>query len=908
MSPTLPFHPGASSRGNPAPRDPGQDRLGKEHALTDALARLGAAGLQPATPTEAVSADQVVTAVHRLEAVAATYAPFPDAVDARLRRALRQKGIEQPYTHQAEAMAHALAGRSLVIVTPTASGKTLCYNGPVLSQILADPSSRALYLFPTKALAQDQLAELYSLTELLNRSDESDESDADAPPHEAPPQIGVFTYDGDTPQDARRAIRTRAHIVLSNPDMLHSGILPHHPRWAKLFENLKFVVIDELHAYRGVFGSHLANILRRLRRICRHYGSDPVFVCTSATIANPVDLAERLTEHKMALVDTSGAPRGEKFFVFLNPPVVNVQLGIRRSYLSESRRVALEFLRRNLQIILFAQSRLATEILTTYLKDACQGDPGAPDIVRGYRGGYLPNRRREIERGLREGSVRAVVSTSALELGIDIGALDVSIMAGYPGTIAATWQRAGRAGRRAGRSAAVLVASSAPLDQFVVRHPSYFFDASPEHALINPDNLQILLDHVKCAAFELPFTGDEAFGREDLQQILGVLSEERFVHQAEGTWHWTHESYPADAVSLRSVSSDNFVIVDTTRDTRIIGETDYTSAPATLHEKAIYIMEGQLFQVEKLDFEGRKAYVQSVDCDYYTNAITYSKVTILDQFNVAGTMASATEVNGEGGGGEEDATFDPAALEPEAFDPAMLEASASANGSHGEVHVVSRVVGFKKIKFYTNENVGSGELDLPEQQMHTTSYWLTISAPMMGALPYAMDDRRDGVNGLAYAMRNVAQLLLMCDRQDLGLSVDTGGNDTAAGLAKAGAAAISPVGGLSTEPMGDPHIFIYDNYPGGIGFSAPLFRMQGELLAGARELVVSCPCESGCPSCVGPVGETGPLSKRVALDLLDRMTGAGAPVRLEDADASAATTGAATMTGPRAAASSVDPF
>jgi DEAD/DEAH box helicase domain-containing protein len=945
MSPTLPFHPGASSRGNPTARDPGSPRSGdgrpgspgKEQALTDALARLGAARAQLAPvpiadvsdvadvadtahvlqASPAVAADQVITAVHRLAPVAAAYAPFPDAVDARLRRALRQKGIEQPYTHQAAAMDHALAGRSLVIVTPTASGKTLCYNGPVLSQILSDPSSRALYLFPTKALAQDQLAELYSLTELLARGDEGDGDDGGGAGDagkggEAPPQIGVFTYDGDTPQDARRAIRTRAHIVLSNPDMLHSGILPHHPRWAKLFENLKFVVIDELHAYRGVFGSHLANILRRLRRICRHYGSDPVFICTSATIANPVDLAERLTERTMALVDTSGAPRGEKFFVFLNPPVVNVQLGIRRSYLSEARRVALEFLRRNLQIILFAQSRLATEILTTYLKDACQGDPGAPDIVRGYRGGYLPNRRREIERGLREGSVRAVVSTSALELGIDIGALDVSIMAGYPGTIAATWQRAGRAGRRAGRSAAVLVASSAPLDQFVVRHPSYFFDASPEHALINPDNLQILLDHVKCGAFELPFTADEQFGREDLQQILGVLAEERFVHQAEGTWHWTHESYPADAVSLRSVSSDNFVIVDTTRDTRIIGETDYTSAPSTLHEKAIYIMEGQLFQVEKLDFEGRKAYVQSVDCDYYTDAITYSKVTILDQFNVADTLEPAADaadaadaaavVDDEAGGGEGDVTFDPAvfdpaALEPEAFEPAGVDSASSdassANGSHGEVHVVSRVVGFKKIKFYTNENVGSGELDLPEQQMHTTSYWLTISAPMMGALPYAMDDRRDGVNGLAYAMRNVAQLLLMCDRQDLGLSVDTGGNDTAAGLAKGGAA-ISPVGATAggSTPMGDPHIFIYDNYPGGIGFSAPLFRMQHDLLAGARELVVSCPCENGCPSCVGPVGETGPLSKRVALDLLDRMmTGAGAvapPVRLEGVAASSA--------------------
>ena len=447
----------------------------------------------------------------------------------------------------------------------------------------------------------------------------------------------MFTYDGDTPQDARRAIRGRAHIVLSNPDMVHSGILPHHPRWAKLFENLQFVIIDELHAYRGVFGSHLTNVLRRLRRICRHYGSNPTFICSSATIANPRELAEALVEQPFELVSESGAPRGEKWFLFVNPPVVNQQLGIRRSYLAETRRLAAEFLKRKLQVIVFAQSRLATEILTTYLKDDFEGPPGTRDQIRGYRGGYLPQRRREIEKGLREGSVRAVVSTNALELGIDIGALDACVMAGYPGTIAATWQRAGRAGRRSGRSAAVLVASSAPLDQFVVRNPSYFFDAAPERALINPDNLHILVDHVKCAAFELPFTTSEQYGRHDVQEVLGVLEESGFVHRADGErrmatgiWQWTNESYPADAVSLRSISSDNFVVVDTTDGSDVIGETSFTSGPATLHEKAIYLVEGVLYQVEKLDFEGRKAYVRRIDCDYYTDAITYTKVTVLE--------------------------------------------------------------------------------------------------------------------------------------------------------------------------------------------------------------------------------------------------------------------------------------
>jgi len=748
------------------------------------------------------SPDGWVTAVRRLPPFPARYAPFPEGVDDRLRHVLAARGIEQLYTHQAAAVEHALAGRNVVVTTPTASGKTLCYNAPVLSAILKDPSARALYLFPTKALAQDQLAELHELADRLSHLSEL--------------EIGVFTYDGDTPQDARRAIRGRAHVVLSNPDMIHSGILPHHPRWAKLFENLRYVIIDELHAYRGVFGSHLTNVLRRLRRICQHYGSNPTFICSSATIANPKDLAEALVEQPFQLVSESGAPRGEKFFLFVNPPVVNQQLGIRRSYLAETRRVAGEFLKRQLQLIVFAQSRLTTEILTTYLKDDFGGQPGTPEQIRGYRGGYLPQRRREIEKGLREGTVRAVISTNALELGMDIGALDVCVMAGYPGTIAATWQRAGRAGRRNSRSAAVLVASSAPLDQFVVRHPSYFFDAPPEHALINPDNLHILVDHVKCAAFELPFTTSEQYGRHNVQEVLAILEEGGLVHRSapaeggagedEGTWQWTNESYPADAVSLRSISSDNFVIVDTTNGADVIGETSFNSGPPTLHEKAIYIIEGTLYQVEKLDFDGRKAYVRQIDCNYYTDAITYTKVTVLDTF------------------------------------------AAEHIRSHGEVHVSSRVVGFKKIKFYTNENVGSGELDLPEQQMHTTAYWVTVPQAVMAALPYAPDDRRDGIVGLSFAMRQVAQLLLMCDRQDIGISIGNGDEK---------------------ELPDEPRIFIYDNYPGGIGFSEPLYGMHDDLLARTRTLIAGCECQHGCPTCVGPVGNTGPLAKTVALRILD---------------------------------------
>lgn len=802
----------------------------RDAALLEALAGLvpfGSAGVDGAGACVAAQPEgMVVTAWRRFPAEPAQFADYPDAVDDRLRAALAAEGIARPYVHQAEAMAHALEGRHVVTITPTASGKTLCYNAPALSAILRDPATRALYLFPTKALAQDQLAELLTLTGRL----------------EEHMSIGACTYDGDTPQDARRVVRGRAHLVLSNPDMLHSGILPHHPRWAKLFENLRFVVIDELHAYRGVFGSHLANILRRLRRVCAHYGSSPVFICSSATIANPRELAERLTGERFALVERNGAPRGEKFFALVNPPVVNPQLGIRRSYVTETRRLAVEFLRRGLQVIVFAQSRLITEVLTTYIKQACRRLPGGSEAIRGYRGGYLPLRRRDIERGLRAGTVSGVVSTSALELGIDIGALDVCVMAGYPGTIAATWQRAGRAGRRSTRSAAVMVASSAPIDQFIVQHPAYFFDASPEHALINPDNLQILLDHIKCAAFELPFAPDEQFGQENLQAVLGLLREEGFVDLVDDRWHWMHESYPADAISLRSVSSDNFVVVDVSDETTIIGEVDFSAATSTLYEQAIYLVEGAQYQVSRLDFDRRKAYARPVDSDYYTDAITSTKVTQLEEFGRLRDGPSTGPLDGS----------------------AQDERGTPALGCHGEVHVVSRVVGFKKIKFYTNENVGSGELDLPEQEMHTTAYWLTLPRALVDSLPFAGDDRRDGIVGLGFALRQVAQLLLMCDRHDIGLVIH-GEESRPAHPAPSGSA------GVAHEE--EPTIFIYDNYPGGIGFSEPLFGLHDRLLGDTRALIERCPCEAGCPACVGPIGQTGPRAKPVALALLVALDG-----------------------------------
>jgi len=772
-----------------------------------------------------LGAEPVLTALRHFPAEPARVVPFPDDLHPRLRAALEGRGFDGLYTHQGETWDLVQAGRDVVVVTPTASGKTLCYNLPVLDRVLKDPDARALYLFPTKALAQDQLAELYGTIEAIGAD------------------IGTFTYDGDTPQDARRSIRSRAHVVVTNPDMLHKGILPHHTKWVKLFENLRYVVVDELHSLRGVYGSHVANLFRRLRRLCRFYGSQPQFICSSATIGNPKELAERLTEREMALVDRSGAPRGEKYFAIYNPPVVNRQLGIRRSALNSARDVALSFLSKGLQTICFAPSRLATEVLVTYLKEALESRPGSEGIIRGYRGGYLPLKRREIERGLRDGSVLGVVSTNALELGIDIGSLDAAVLLSYPGSVASAWQQAGRAGRRSGTSVAVLVANSTPLNQFIAKNPDYFFDAPVERARVHPDNLQILVNHVKCAAFELPFTADEGFGGENLVEILGFLEDEKLLHRAGDRWHWTSESYPADAVSLRSVSSDNFVVQDVTegRDPRIIAEVDFDSAPSMVHEKAIYILEGRTYYVERYDHKERRGEVREAEVDYYTDAIDYTKVRILSSF-------------------EE-------------------EPRLGARRSHGEVHVTSQVVGFKKIKFHTNENVGAGDLTMPENEMHTTSYWLTIPREVMRALPFSLEERRDGVVAVSYALGQLAALFLMCDRRDLGVALGDNGQGEAAverGLLRAGFASRAParVGedGIASAVRSEdyePHIFIYDAYPGGIGLSEPLYRLHDRLLAESHALIAACPCRDGCPSCVGPAGEAGTRGKEVGLALLD---------------------------------------
>jgi DEAD/DEAH box helicase domain-containing protein len=764
---------------------------------------------------------EIITAVHHTDAREAHFAPVPPWVRDDLARVYADKGVAQLYSHQALAAQAVRDGRNVVVVTPTASGKTLCYNLPVLNTILENSDARALYLFPTKALAQDQLAELHDLSTRLDN------------------RFGVFTYDGDTPADARKAIRERGHIVLSNPDMLHTGILPHHTRWQRLFENLRYVVLDELHTYRGVFGSHLANVLRRLRRIARFYGSDPRFICSSATIANPGELASRLAETDFGVIEENGAPAGEKYFIFYNPPVVNRFLGIRRSYINESSRVAQEFLKRNLQTIVFANSRLHTEVLLTYLQQANPVPPGRPPAVRGYRGGYLPGERREIEYGLREGRIRGVVSTNALELGIDVGSLDATVMAGYAGTIASTWQRAGRAGRRTGSSCAVLVASSAPLDQFIVQHPDYFFGRSPEHAFVQPDNLEILVNHLKCAAFELPIATDETFGSVDVRDLCNRLTEAGSLHRTGDHWHWTQEAYPADAVSLRSVTSDNFVIVNVTEGAEVIGEVDFSSALTTVHPKAIYLHQGQQFHVEALNFEERKAYVKRVDVDYYTDAIRYTQVRVLE-------CAASDRIDAAG-------------------------ADAQAARSHGDVLVRSQVIGFKKIKFFTNENVGDGKLELPENEMHTTAFWLTLERPLVESLPFSASDRQNGMFGLLHALESIATLLLMCDGRDLGTAIGERPPSPGSAIEWEESASPEAIAALAEKEFFEPNLYLYDTYPGGIGFSEPLYRAHRMLLAKTRELIAACPCEKGCPSCVGPVGERGERAKEAALAILSRL-------------------------------------
>ncbi len=826
-----------------------------------------------------------LTAWERLPARPARFADFPAGLEPRLIAALRASQIASLYSHQAAAVEAALSGHNVAVVTGTASGKTLCYNLPVLQTLLAEPEARALYLFPTKALAQDQAAALGDLLTGLEALD----------------LIPVRTYDGDTPTAQRRTVREQARLLITNPDMLHTGILPHHPRWATLFEDLRWIVIDELHVYRGVFGSNVANLLRRLRRICRFYGSEPHFVLTSATIANPQELAEALTEAPVHLVppELDGSPQAEKHVLIYNPPVIDPALGIRRAYTLEATRIASRFLQHGVQTAVFARARLTTEVILGYLRDTVREAELEAGAIRGYRGGYLPLERREIEAGLRDGSVRGVVATNALELGVDIGQLGAAVIAGYPGTIASLWQQAGRAGRRAESSAAVLVASAAPLDQFVALHPRYLFERSPEHGLINPDNLSILLRHLRCAAFELPFQAGEGFGRAgDVAELLDFLVEEGELHRSNGTYRWVADAYPAEAVSLRASTDDTVVIQEVGEDRPVvIGEIDRAAAPILLHEGAVYIHEGRTFLVSKLDWDNALAEVEPAEVDYYTDAAEAVDLEILEVYDADETVP--------------------------------------ARRAHGRARLTAQATSFRKVKRYTHETLGYGAIDLPPREFETTAYWLWIGPDMAERLeregvllppndygpdwPRASEAarRRDGgccrqcgapepggrkhdvhhlrpfrefgyipgqnrndllanaldnlitlcptchhraetargartaLGGLAYALANIAPLYLMCDPRDLGSMAEMRSKETRA-----------------------PTITLYDRVPEGLGLAERLYELHTELLRGALELVRSCPCGDGCPACVGPVGPGGGEVKVLTKRLIQALHGA----------------------------------
>jgi DEAD/DEAH box helicase domain-containing protein len=731
-----------------------------------------------------------VTHWHTLKPRDARMAPFPQDLHLGVIESLRAKGIDGLYSHQAASYEAVRQGKHIVTVTPTASGKTMCYNLPVLQGILENDSARALYLFPTKALAQDQVAELQ---EVVNRIG------AD---------IKTNTYDGDTPPSVRQAIRNAGHIVVTNPDMLHSAILPHHTKWVKLFENLKYVVIDEVHSYRGVFGSHVANVVRRLKRICHFYGSQPQFICASATIENPLEHAERLIGEKAVLIDNNGAPSGEKHFVFYNPPVVNEQLGIRKSSVLETRKLAGHLLRNGIQTIVFARSRVRVELLLTYLQDDLVKHELGKKSIRGYRGGYLPKLRREIEHGLRNGDIRGVVSTNALELGIDIGQLQACVLNGYPGTIASTWQQSGRAGRRQESSITFLVASSNPLDQYIINNPRYFFERPPERALIHPENLIILVDHIKCAAYELPFEEGETFGDETLIEILQFLTEQQILHHVKDRWYWMDQSFPAHDISLRSAAQENFIIIDITNDNRVIGEVDRFSAPTMIHEEAIYIHEGIQFQVEKLDYEEKKAFVREVNVDYFTDASMAIQLKVLH-------VHKEEEYSG------------------------LLR-------QFGEVTINAIPTIFKKIRLRTHENIGSGPIRLPEEELHTSSYWFTFNEELSAGKSH--QDLQFALLGIANVLVHIAPLYLMCDPFDIRV--------------------VPQVKAVHNQL---PTIFFYDRYPGGIGLSERLYDVHATLMKQAQELILNCSCLSGCPACVGPIEEVGILGKKLALGLMQRL-------------------------------------
>lgn len=741
---------------------------------------------------------------HTVPAREARLEPLPAGLDPRLRAVLEQRGQTQLYAHQARAIELALAGRDVLVATPTASGKTLCYIAPILQQLLASGgTSKTIALFPTKALSQDQSSGLNAMIAALGEDWHS------------------FTYDGDTPPSVRRTLRDGGQVILTNPWMLHAGILPNHTKWAELFTGLRTIVIDEVHTLSGVFGSSVANVLRRLLRIAEHYGSRPQFLLSSATLRDPAAHAKRLTGRDVEVVDEDSSPSGERFFGVYNPPMLDPVAGLRADALEEARRLATHVCGPERQTIFFCQRRTSVEVLTRYLKESAHELGLEPDEIRGYRGGYLPLQRREIEAGLRDGSVKVVVSTNALELGIDIGRLDAAVLVGYPGSAASFWQRAGRVGRRGGPSLTVLIARSDPLDQYLTVHPEFLFRAPREKIGVDPDNLVVLSEQVKCAAFELPFRDAEVEGggfggAPHLASVLDYLAEESKLLLKRGdSWHWVADAYPAQDVTLAGGGPDNVLILDASTK-KALGEIDREGALTTVHEGAIYQVQGETWKIEQFDYANRRAYARQVDSDYFTEAEVDTTLAVLRLER----HAERERV----GGGEDYGVWS------------------------GEVHVTTVATQYKKIRFYTRENVGTEAIQLPPEELDTQAFALTLSQASADRLALAGTERGAAWRAVGALLRRVAPLFLRCQPGDLGLSCQ-----------------------VRSPHFLRPTIHLYDCVQGGVGLSEVLFETHRDVLLAALDVVSKCECTHGCPGCVGPRAECGALGKSAAIRVLTHL-------------------------------------
>jgi DEAD/DEAH box helicase domain-containing protein len=718
---------------------------------------------------------QIVTA-KTLPGRPARYGECRLAMPEAVLSALRRQNIHRLYTHQAAAIDALREGRDVVVVTGTASGKTVCYNAPVAAELLQDPQARALYMFPTKALAQDQLGAIERLR------DGSQELSG---------VMRAAVYDGDTPAHNRAKIRSDASVVLTNPDMLHVGILPYHAKWHAFLRSLRYIVIDELHTYRGIFGSHVALVLRRLLRLCEHYGSRPRVVCCSATIANPVELARSLTGREPTLVDDDGAPRGGKHFVLWNPPLLDkADSGLaRRSANIEAVELLCELVRRRTQTIVFCKARVVAELVYKYASEALKGEGDLSSRIRPYRGGYLPNERREIEQELFAGRLLAVSSTTALELGIDVGALDAALLVGFPGTICSTWQQAGRAGRTSQDSLVVMLAYNDPIDQYLMRHPEYLFGASHENAVIDPGNPHILSSQIACACFEKPLTrDDERFFGPMAAGVADILAEEGQVKKLDGRAYWRSAEAPARACNLRTISPETYAIADASAGGKVIGNVDSISAPELIYPQAIYLHEGRSYLVRELDIQAKLAKVEPAEVDYYTQPVLAHSCLL--------------------------------------HEPADRRDFLDGKQYFGPADVTWQTTAFRKVKYYTMELVGQCELDLPSQTLATTAMWWTVSQGMRNGIAGAGFNPVEALVGVRNLMLAALPALSMCDRRDISGMVDF-------------------------RNLGEPTIVVYDRYRGGLGFAQRGYELIDQWLELCDSMVRECPCDDGCPSCVG---------------------------------------------------------